>query len=56
MSDRIRVTGYYTPTDDEADPASRTGLTDEAYLDLIADEYDMGLKVAGLEDLEVEIE
>lgn len=54
MTYRIKVTGYFTPDAGEADPTDRTGLTGEAYLGLVANEYGGGLRLADLEDVEVE--
>lgn len=54
MSNRIKITGYVNIEDDEIDPNSPTGMTEEAYLDYVADENGTGLKVADLMDVEVE--
>lgn len=56
---RIKITGYYTPTAEESEPAEtsgNTGLTEEAHVSLILDEYGTGLKVADLEEVEAELE
>lgn len=56
---RIKITGYYTPTPEESEPAEtsgNTGLTEEAHVSLILDEYGTGLKVADLEEVEAELE
>jgi len=54
---RIRIEGYYTPTDDELDEGNTVGLTEEAYLNLVANEDGYsGLRLADLEDIELELE
>lgn len=53
---RIKVTGYFEPEPDQIDENDATGLTEEAHLDLIVDENGTGLKVADLEDVELEVE
>lgn len=56
---RIKITGYYTPDPNEAEAVETsggTGLTEEAHVSLIGDEYGTGLKVADLEDVELEVE
>ncbi len=56
MGVRIKVTGYYEPDDAEIDTTGPTGLTEEAYLTRIVDEYGTGIKVADLTDTEIEWE
>ena len=34
---KIKVVGYYTPDEEEQDPNDKTGLTAEAYEDLMID-------------------
>lgn len=51
---RVKITGYVDVEPDEHDPDSPTGLTEEAYVDLISDENGTGLKVADLMGVEVE--
>lgn len=58
MTHRIKVTGYFTPDESESEPAETsggTGLTEEAHVSLIVDEYGTGLKIADLENVELEI-
>jgi hypothetical protein len=52
---RIKVSGYITTEDDQHDPDSPTGLTEDAYMDLISDENGTGLKVADLDEVEVRV-
>jgi hypothetical protein len=52
---RIKISGYITVDDDQRDPDSPTGLTEEAYLVNIADETGTGLKVADLDEVEVRV-
>lgn len=54
---RIRIEGYYTPTDDELDESNAAGLTEEAFLNVIQNEDGYsGLRLADLEDIELELE
>lgn len=56
---RIKIVGYYTPLPSESEAAAtsgNTGLTEEAHIRLIVDEYGTGLKVADLDDVELEVE
>jgi hypothetical protein len=53
---RVKITGYYNVPEEEQDTESSTGLTEEAYLDQVADENGMGLKVADLDDVTLEAE
>lgn len=53
---RVKVTGYLTLKDGEEDFDSPTGLTEEAYIDIIHDEMGGSPKVSDLEDVEVELE
>lgn len=51
---RIKITGYFTPEDHETDPTDSTGLTSEAYDNLIAGfGTHEPLRLTDLEDLEV---
>lgn len=45
---RIRVTGYYYPEPDESDPSDPTGLTEDAFMELVS-ELDV------LDDLKFEV-
>lgn len=53
---RVKVTGYLNIEDDQADPESPTGLTEEAYLDLAADEMGGSPKLCELEDIDFAVE
>lgn len=53
MSNRVKITGYLNLEDDEVDRNSPTGMTEEAYLDIVADENGAGLKLAELSSIEV---
>jgi hypothetical protein len=56
---RLRVTGYINTEDldpGQLDPDHSTGLTDEAYSDLVYDEDGGALKLSDLEDVDIEVE
>jgi hypothetical protein len=52
---RIKITGYFEPEDEETDPNDSTGLTSEAYDNLIAGENGYPLKLSDLDDVEVRV-
>lgn len=54
MANRVKITGYVNVEDNEFDAGDPTGLTEDAYMDLISDENGTGLKVVDLLDVEVE--
>lgn len=51
---RIKVTGYFETEGDEADDSSPTGLSEEAYLEMISGETGRPLKLTDLDDVTVE--
>lgn len=51
---RLKITGYYSPEPEEIDEDATIGITAEADSVLFGDERGTGLKVADLEDIEVE--
>ncbi|AMM44268.1 hypothetical protein BJD78_gp98 [Arthrobacter phage KellEzio] len=53
---RIKITGYFTPEPEEADLFSPTGLTEEAYLNLISGEDGKPLDLTDLTEVEVELQ
>lgn len=53
---RIRVTGYIDTADldpDRLDGDDRTGLSEQGYLDLVADENGTALKLSDLTDIDL---